>query len=493
MPPALLFLVTYFTPTLAIPAIDLWKLPANNPAPPPELGPPGAVNADRNPSHLKYEVAAIIGAYLLWLLGTALLYFLVGRRLRQRNTAEVTNGSLKMFKLQGKPGPKDLRLSPEDLRKSPNTSVTSPKGSGKLPSIRSWGRKEQKPHDSAISVSSVGSAPKDEAHQAKNMAELGDLYAQVMAHAEQKEAVSRVTSIRPEPQATTASPEPQGATIIQQSPSVSNDYDDDDGYSNFSSPHVEEESLYQSNKLSHPLAPTPVDDNFGRDSYDSRYSRSGRNRSRRSKPLSILSELGSRASSIISPRTPRRTSNKGLNISQPLGSAGFSNSDIYADNVPLSPRLYRPGPPPLTPSQLRHQQQEPTVPEDEEPRSESPAKERRAPPSLNLRDSAGSSIHNATNPNKALPFREVYGDSSLRSAPPTRTTFIERPGKTDGGLKTGSIVPQTPYSPYMPYTPMTPITPNRLVGKAEMKRNKKEARMKVLTEDDLVEPEDPGY
>jgi len=33
---------------------------------------------------------------------------------------------------------------------------------------------------------------------------------------------------------------------------------------------------------------------------------------------------------------------------------------------------------------------------------------------------------------------------------------------------------------------MTPITPGRLVTKEEMKRNKKQQGMKVLSEDDLV-------
>jgi hypothetical protein len=72
----------------------------------------------------------------------------------------------------------------------------------------------------------------------------------------------------------------------------------------------------------------------------------------------------------------------------------------------------------------------------------------------------------------------------LKSAPPTKTTFLDRRESALGvHPKTG--VAQTPYSPYMPMTPMTPVTPSMLVTKKDRKRMKKEG-LKVLSEDDMV-------
>lgn len=96
---------------------------------------------------------------------------------------------------------------------------------------------------------------------------------------------------------------------------------------------------------------------------------------------------------------------------------------------------------------------------------------------------ASTETVNTTNSNaKALPFRQFYGES-LKSAPPTKTTFLEK-RQTVRGPMTG--VPKTPYSPYCPSTPMTPITPRRLLNKQEIKQNKKQYALKVVAENDMV-------
>jgi hypothetical protein len=73
------------------------------------------------------------------------------------------------------------------------------------------------------------------------------------------------------------------------------------------------------------------------------------------------------------------------------------------------------------------------------------------------------------------------------SAPPTKTTILERPVHVPGGPRTGM---PTPYSPYMPFTPVTPMTPSRLVTKRDRKRLDKSNGLKVLHEDDMVKNDD---
>jgi len=109
--------------------------------------------------------------------------------------------------------------------------------------------------------------------------------------------------------------------------------------------------------------------------------------------------------------------------------------------------------------------------------------EKRGPPApLSLRSATVAPSNSSSN---TLPFRQFYNSESLKSAPPTKTTFVDRRESMMGvHPKTG--VPQTPYSPYMPFTPMTPVTPRSLVSKKEMKRNRKKEGLKVLSEDDMV-------
>ncbi|KAL3470585.1 hypothetical protein BJX99DRAFT_264126, partial [Aspergillus californicus] len=96
--------------------------------------------------------------------------------------------------------------------------------------------------------------------------------------------------------------------------------------------------------------------------------------------------------------------------------------------------------------------------------------------------SAGSS--------SSLPFREAY--PQLLSAPPTKTTYLDRPEKQLNGPRTGL---PTPYSPYMPFTPLTPLTPSRIITKKQRKRAGKENGLRALNEEDAVRDEEDmwGY
>jgi hypothetical protein len=111
-----------------------------------------------------------------------------------------------------------------------------------------------------------------------------------------------------------------------------------------------------------------------------------------------------------------------------------------------------------------------------------------APTALNL-TLLNSKPNQVTNTSGALPFRQmtnndsnVYGNVPL-SAPPTKTTILERPAHNHGAPRTGM---PTPYSPYMPFTPLTPMTPSRLVTKKERKKEQKANGLRVLAEDDMV-------
>src|SRR6059058_3811686 len=62
--------------------ISIWE----SPAPPPDKGPPLSAHALRDKSKLPYEIAGILGAYVVWVAVSVLLIF-VGRRLRGKAQA----------------------------------------------------------------------------------------------------------------------------------------------------------------------------------------------------------------------------------------------------------------------------------------------------------------------------------------------------------------------------------------------------------------------
>jgi len=199
--------------------------------------------------------------------------------------------------------------------------------------------------------------------------------------------------------------------------------------------------------------------------------------SRLSRRLSSLSLFSSNtrtsagSGKIRSPRLPLRK----LSISSPLASPDpTANTSYGEDQPPLTPRLYNPPPPPAPPMQV-------SAPP---PAKSSGTRRTPAPPPLSLSAAshAAYSSHHAgpSQGSSSLPFRDAYG---LQSAPPTKTTILERPAKQMNGPRTGM---PTPYSPYMPFTPVTPLTPSRIVTKRERKREGKENGLHVLNEDDMV-------
>lgn len=197
--------------------------------------------------------------------------------------------------------------------------------------------------------------------------------------------------------------------------------------------------------------------------------------SRLSRRLSSLSLFSSNtrtsagSGKIRSPRLPLRK----LSISSPLASPDPTTNTSYGeDQPPLTPRLYNPPPPPAPPIHV-------SAPP---PAKSTGMRRTPAPPPLSLSAAshAAYSARHAGPSQGSLPFRDAYG---LQSAPPTKTTILERPAKQMNGPRTGM---PTPYSPYMPFTPVTPLTPSRIVTKRERKREGKESGLHVLNEDDIV-------
>lgn len=256
----------------------------------------------------------------------------------------------------------------------------------------------------------------------------------------------------------------------------------------------------------------------------------------RPSPLTIHSRTSSRSSfgSFGKKRSIRH-----LPISPPMGSPELTShhASKYGESEPLSPRFYKPGPPPPTPPREHY-----SIPEhgydlyqqegsrrselsdyENAPRTSIPSfktttegdtrsqvyssrgendiplrdlsKQKRTPAPLALRTNNGSSASPGLQMPLAsapLPLRNSRpsGYSSDRPLSTIKATVLERKlpeHRIPGTPRTG--VPQTPYSPYMPFTPLTPMTPSRLVTKQERKRREREEGRRVATIDDAVEEE----
>ncbi|KIW58963.1 hypothetical protein PV05_03453 [Exophiala xenobiotica] len=443
-------------PTTARPG-SIWSVHIDkDPAPPPDEGPPQSAGALRDKSKLKYEIAGIVGAYGFWLILTFILFIFVGKRLRRKYQTSNRTLSMEIIK-------------PAPLANNPTMMVEAPlKSPGKMASLKSWassGRTHSR-KQSNVTVSTIDERIL-EADKAKNMDEMTKLYAAVMLHDEarpQRAQSSAQTTPRSPcfPQNEGLPPTPRSAYNVPPTPRSPHYQASGNGpLSPRFPPEFQHLHKLQSDEASppaliHPLAPTPAEDPA---------SRTGSQNSRKSK-ISQLSLIPGRSDSADqNKRRPSRISVRGQPISQPLGSAALTDSSVYSEQGSVSPRIYHPGPPPPTPGQKT-----PVVSTEDV--------EKKGPPApLSLRSAA------ASNSSHTLPFRQFY-DGSLKSAPPTKTTFLDRRESALGvHPKTG--VPQTPYSPYMPMTPMTPVTPSMLVTKKDRKRMKKEG-MKVLSEDDMV-------
>ena len=361
--------------------------------------------------------------------------------------------------------PKSKPIVVAQTQPEPKSDPTSPR-STRFPSWIRPARSHKSQH-SVVSVATTVDEKVIERDRARDMDEMAQLYAVVMQHDEEKTRRSEsILSQQNLPSPTLIPPE---FRHLAHAP-----------------PQAGSNASFT----------TTVLDDDQRTAVDSRAS------TRRTKvsPLSFASQGQERTESVQSTRSrPGPLSIRGQAISSPINFSHPRSPTAYPEEIPLSPRLYTPGPPPPTPPQkdptatteeivrgvstpLVTSLSPPPTPGRRSAAAQAREAERdrfhraRAPAALSLRSQATS------NSSQSLPFRQAYPEA-LQSAPPIQTTFLERNPHLLNGARTS--VPQTPYSPYQPQTPITPITP-RLATKQELRRAMKRQHEGPLTPEDMV-------
>lgn len=499
-----------FSKAQAIPS-NIWHVSIfQGPAPPPARGPPITASAVRDSSFLPTQVGSIIGAYIfsVVIIGVALL--LIGRRLRQRALSSPRTLAMQMVKpaqceannafdpspISPQVGNPYSANSTVDMKSSTWPSPEKSKSGSIWPSVGKGHRKQASMQSSVVTFDENVI----EEDKMKNEQEMDRLYAAVMEHDIQKSTLRLDLGGDQRSQTPKAPPEFQhlrSSPAFQQSSSTI--------------PRAETQSPGRTLTVS----PTPQP---------------------RPSPLTIHSRTSSRSSfgSFGKKRSIRQ-----LPISPPMGSPELTShhASLYGESEPLSPRFYKPGPPPPTPPREHYSipehgydlfQQESSrrseLPDyDNAPRTSIPSfkttiegdtrsqvyssrgdndiplrdltKQKRTPAPLSLRTNNGSSASPGFHlplASAPLPLRNPRSSDYSSDRPPStiKATVLERKlpeHRIPGTPRTG--VPQTPYSPYMPFTPLTPMTPSRLVTKQERKRREREEGRRVATIDDAVEEE----
>lgn len=413
---------------------DVWQRSTSSSE---DVAPPSTHNK------LKYEVAEIVGAYLIWLLFTGLAIVIVGKRLRRKQQSSNHTLGMQMIQPAGKVTLREIEAGPRYP-----TGPLSPKSPGRMMNLKSWamGHSKSKHSDASISTNAtmVDNRVVDE-DKSRNMDEMAKLYAAVMARDEERSSNQARSSAG-------SSPVINDSPVTPKSPLYPSTMAHP-AYIPPTSPQLYQPSHYEPM----PPPPVPMENDEQQLLADEPTPRKSKNAG-----LSILSSsrLGS---TNTSKARPSPITVRGQPISKPLGSADLRQSTLPSAGS-ISSSVYSPGPPPPTPGKL-------PAPIAEEI-------EMHGRPQLTSLSSS-----NSTTQAKSLPFRQYQ--EALKSAPATKTTFLDRRTSAMNGPKTG--VPKTPYSPYCPQTPMTPVTPRRLLNKEELKKNKKQYAMKVVAENDLVQ------
>lgn len=476
------------------------------PAPSPEDGPPIAASAVRDISFLPVQIGSIVGAYILFVILIAAAFLLVGRRLRRAAQSSPRTLAMQMMRPSRTDTTKAFDPSPisptanNPYSMSPSSpldmksSWPSPeksKSSSMWPSIGKSHRKQASMQSSVVTFDE--SVIEDD--KTKNQQELDRLYAAVMEHDDIR-SNSRLDLA--EKHGSQNPPELQHLRSGPASPQSSSTV-----------PRTDTKSPART------LTASPQ-------------------RQTRPSPITIHSRTASRSSLGSS---SKKRSVRDLPISPPIRSPDLGSDSFggYGESEPLSPRFYKPGPPPTPPmrqpasipedglhaSQLSPRRVDvpdynrtprtsipsiqasevPTRPQMQPSKSDNDiplrelTKPKRTPAPLALRtDTASNRVPATQLPLRSapLPLRNLRptGYNSDRPASTIKATVLERKvpdQRVPYTPRTG--VPSTPYSPYMPFTPLTPMTPSRLVTKQERKRREKEEGRRVATIDDAVPEE----
>ncbi|KAL4869125.1 hypothetical protein BDV12DRAFT_185359 [Aspergillus spectabilis] len=390
---------------------------------------------------LAVQIGGIVGAYVIFVAITITLLLVVGRRLRR--TVQSSNFTLQVEMMKPK-APITTTLPANSTDPSPVTPTNKSHG------FRSWtsltkGHTRGSNNDS---VSTIDHASVVAADRRRAQDQMEMLYAAVMAHDEQR-AATATSPVSPIEDVDLKELAPRSPMSYQSA--LANPFSD---YA-ARIPEAQSTQHYQHQLATAAAAPPHPTSPRSTTSRRSRLSNLSLFHSNRDPNNSTAQPSPNK---IRSPRLPLRK----LPISSPLASPDPASPN--SDQIPLSPRLYNPAPPPVPPI-IRTSIS--TTTSQDRPRNHIPAP-------LNLTPVGGHS-------SSSLPFREAY--PQLLSAPPTKTTILERPDKHLNGPRTGL---PTPYSPYMPFTPLTPLTPSRMITKKQRKREVREHGLRALNEEDAV-------
>ncbi|KAI9371516.1 hypothetical protein BJX61DRAFT_534718 [Aspergillus egyptiacus] len=387
---------------------------------------------------LAVQIGGIVGAYVIFVAIIITLLLVVGRRLRR--TVQSSNYTLQVEMMKPK--------APIATMTAASTTDPSPvTPTNKLQGFKSWTSLSRGHHTRGTSnngsVATLDHESVVAADRRKAQEDMEMLYAAVMEH-EERRAAAATSPVSPTEEVDLQDLSPRSPASYQNA--HTNPFAD---YATGIPEPYPQQPPQQPKKVT-VAPPAPA---------------SPRSTSSRLSRLSSLSLFNSNANStaqhqnkLRSPRLPLRK----LPISSPMRSPDPASPN--SDQVPLSPRLYNPPPPPAPPTTRATN-------------NTSQERPRPTPAPLNLQAAAPSAGRSSS----SLPFREAY--PQLLSAPPTKTTILERPEKQLNGPRTGL---PTPYSPYMPFTPLTPLTPSRIVTKKQRKREGRENGLRALNEEDAV-------
>jgi len=412
-----------------------------------------SINEAQDPARLPYDVAGVVGGYVLTVIIWGVLLLTFGRRMRRKALEP----------------PKALEL---ELQKPIRPSAkTAPLGSPPLSarSATSWLKKFKK-NDSAVASpqSPVLGSPTSfdqkviADHNARAQEDMERLYAAVMDH-DAKKNYSNV-SVNEIPSSSSTERDRRRPSAISTTRSQNND----------DSPISPVKAIYPPGYHNGPVTAPMQHDRL-------------RDQQPPASPRSIVSKR-SQNSLATSNSKSTRFNLKNLRISGPVQRYPGVDSDDEA-HTPLSPRFYQPGAPPSPPTQ----QNSPTTPYDRDEELDRvqplprPAPQRlgsqgsATAPGISLPKSAASSTNNLPLRNFAEPLR----------SPGIQTTVLDRRNDKLSLTTPKTGVPFTPYSPYMPFTPITPVTPH-LVSKRDRKAAQKVEgrRLRALKEDMVQSPKE---
>ncbi|KAL4918276.1 hypothetical protein BDW62DRAFT_210561 [Aspergillus aurantiobrunneus] len=427
---------------------------------------------------LAVQIGGIVGAYVIFVAIILTLLLVVGRRLRR--AVQSSNYTLQVEMIKPK-APINTSAAPS-MDPSPITPTNKSHG------FRSWTSLTKGSHSRSNngSVATIDHESVVAADRRRAQDQMEMLYAAVMAHDEQRAAAS-TSPISPAEEVSLKDLSPRSpmsyqsahtnpfsdyASRIPEEPQPQpqpQPYYQPQQYQQHYQQHYQQQPPTPSAATAAAAGAAPPPQSPGGRSTTSRLSRISNLSLFHSNRDSTSASQSQPASKIRSPRFPLRK----LPISSPLASPDPATPHT---EVPLSPRFYNPAPPPVPPTMTRTSTS-----------TTSSQDRRNPPPRLNLQAASPGGPGRSSS---SLPFREAYPQQL--SAPPTKTTILERPEKNLNGPRTGM---PTPYSPYMPFTPVTPLTPSRIVTKKQRKRQGRENGLRALNEEDAVKDENDmwGY